>query len=712
MTRAQAASDTGKQNLLRIRGLEVAYTTLDGEVKAVRGLDLDLARGETLAIVGESGSGKSSIGYAIVRALESNGRIIDGTIEFDGIDLLSVSEEQMRQLRSARIGMVFQDPASSLNPALKIGDQLTEILRVHKGLDPASAKWRAIELLADVALSCPDLLYERYPHELSGGQQQRVVIAMAFSCSPDLVIMDEPTTGLDVTTEVRILDLIAELREREKAGILYITHNLGVVARFCDRVAVLYAGEVVEIGDVASIFNQPKHPYTRGLLTCTPRIGYGKAAATLPAIDGYLPDLRQLPPGCTFMDRCGHAVLECGARRPVLDSTTRNGQVRCVRWRELPAFVPAPTTSLSNVATLSGATGRSVVEVDGIRCGYPLPKSVTDVLCGRPQKFIRAADDVSITIRAGETVAIVGESGCGKTTLAWAIAGLCAAMDGRITLGDAELPLAAESRSKDSRRRIQIVFQNPDASLNPQKTIQQSLGRPLRLYGYATASEVSRAVYQLLDLVRLPASLALRYPHELSGGQKQRIAIARAFAARPEVLICDEPLSALDVSVQAAIVNLLVDLQRKTGCAYLFISHDLAVVQHIADIVAVMYLGRLCEVRPVYHLLEPPYHPYTEALLSAISTPNAGISQRRVRLDGLIPSAVEMPKGCRFSSRCPRKIGSICDNEPPPRRNVSSDHWIECHHTLETLCSVPPIFEILPGSPQEASRAAMSVPRS
>jgi len=682
--------------VLDVRDLSVAYCTQAGGVQAVRGVSLTVHAGETLALVGESGSGKTSLALAVMRYLDAGGRVTGGAIRFRGEDLLAMPPAALRELRGARLAMVYQDPQTALNPAFPVGEQVAETLRIHLRLGQRAARQRTVELLAQVNLPQPEAVYGRYPHELSGGQQQRIVIAMAFACDPELLLMDEPTTGLDVTTEARILDLIGELKARHRSAILYITHNLGVVARFCHRVAVMYAGELVEEGPVERVFARPLHPYTRGLLACVPRLEASKRAAPLAAIGGRLPSLVAPPRGCIFEPRCPERVSECAERVPAAAAAPGGGTVRCHRWEALPAFRAAGVPSAA--APAAGAPMPGLLEVEGLRCHYVLRRPLGDAVRGIPARAVRAVDDVSLDVARAHTLALVGESGCGKTTLGRAVVGLVEPIGGRVAFGGADATRLARGRPRDLRRRIQIVFQNPEATLNPQRTVGKTLARPLELFGSATAAERSERVRELLRAVQLPEGYVGRYPHELSGGEKQRVAVARAFAADPELIVCDEPLSALDVSVQAAMLNLLVDLQERTGAAYLFISHDLSVVRYLADRVAVMYMGRLCEVGSVDALFAPPYHPYTEALLSAIPLPDPRSVQRKIRLEGAVPSPVDPGPGCRFQSRCPRKLGAVCETEPPPAREAAPGHVIVCHIPLEELRRVPPVIEDRPAA--------------
>ncbi len=684
--------------VLDVRDLSISYFTAAGEVRAVRGASLSIAPGETVALVGESGSGKSSLAYGIVRWLDAGGRVVSGTVSLHGQNLVTLPARELRAIRGSRIAMVFQDPQTALNPALRVGPQVAEVLREHEGLSRAEARRRAIDGLAQVNLPDPAGVYDRYPHELSGGQQQRVLIAMAFACTPELLLMDEPTTGLDVTTEARILDLVEELKARHGSAILYITHNLGVVARFCHRVVVMYAGEVVEEGPVARVFARPAHPYTRGLLSCVPRLDWSKHDGPLSAIDGRLPSaiapprgVPTPPGGCVFEPRCAFRVAECRETTPPATALPDGGFVRCLRSDQLPPFAFGPAGATSTHAELAPAP--DLLSVDALRCEYPRRRGLADVLRNSHPPPIRAVDGVTLGVAAGRTLSVVGESGCGKTTLGRAVVGLLEPAAGTIVFDGRDVTGLARARPRELRRRAQIVFQNPDATLNPQKRVEATLRRPLELFGIAAGAERERRVSELLAAVQLPDAYRTRYPHELSGGEKQRVAIARAFAAEPDLIVCDEPLSALDVSVQAAILNLLVDLQRRSQTSYLFISHDLSVVRFLSDRVAVMYLGKLCEVGTAEEVFTPPYHPYTEALLSAIPVPDPAVRQRRVRLEGTVPSAVDPPSGCPFHTRCPRKLGVLCEREEPPARAVSPGHVIHCHIPLDDLHRVAPVVE-------------------
>ena len=622
--------------MLEIQGLDV---TFPGGVQALQDVGLTVEPGGAMALVGESGSGKSTVVLALLGLLDS-ARVTADRMAWGGADLRT----QAAALRGRRIATVFQDPASCLNPALTIGAQVAEPLLVHARLPANAARVRAAALLAEVGLPRPAALMASYPHELSGGMKQRVAIAMALAAGPELLLLDEPTTALDVTVEAGILDLLADLRARRGLTLLLVSHNLGIVDRLCDRATVLYAGRVVETGPVASVLHRPRHPYARGLLAALPRLG---APVTLAPIPGGLPDLRHPDPGCNFRPRCPFAVAGC--EQPQL-LAGHPDPVRCHRAAAI-ADAPWPAPPELYARPLPGA---ALLQADDLR---------------RHFGPVRAVDGVSLSVARSEVLGLVGESGCGKTTLGWMLLRLQHADAGSLRFDDAVVP---PEPGLAFRRRAQIVLQNPDTALNPRHRVDVILRRPLQHFGLERGpAEIAR----LLDLVRLPANYATRYPHQLSGGEKQRVGIARALASRPDFLVCDEAVSALDVSVQAATLNLLADLRRTLGLAMLFISHDIAVVATIADRVAVMYGGRVMEAGPTAAVLQPPHHPYTEALLSAV--PVIGGTSSRIRLAGE-PGDVPSGPGCRFATRCHRRLGPICD-EPPPWRTLGPGHGARCH---------------------------------
>jgi len=674
--------------VLDVRNLTVAYATANGLLPTVRDVSLQIAGGEIYGLVGESGSGKTTLARALVRYLPENGQITAGAIMLDGTDLLALSRADMRRVWGARITMVHQDPAAAVNPALTVGEQIAEIARAHLGMSVGEARAKALEMLARVRMPDPESVTRRYAHQLSGGMLQRVLIAGALTTNPRLLIMDEPTTALDVTTEAVILDLVRELLADYDAAVLYITHNLGVVARLCQRVGVMYAGQLVEQGSVQRIFKATQHPYTLGLLGCVPSVapsgGNALQRTALHTIPGYIPRPDRLPPGCIFAPRCPLVEDACRAAQPPLMEAGPDHLTACRRWQEIPPGVDLFAAEARPHAPADRMTSTPVLQARDLVKHYPLPRRLRDLWQRRP-RAVRAVDGMSADLPRRFTLGVVGESGCGKTTFARCIAGLEEATAGEIRLEGARLPYLARQRPVAALQEIQMVFQNPDASLNPQHTAGASVARPLvRLHGLSRG-QVQTRVAELFRAVNLPEDYVNRLPHELSGGEKQRVAIARALAADPAVIICDEPISSLDVSVQASLMNLLVDLQQAQGTSYLFISHDLAAVRHLADWIAVVYLGRVWETGPAAEVFAPPYHPYTEALLSAVPVPDPDARQEHIRLEGSVPSAVDIPTGCRFHTRCPRKIGPVCEQAEPPWQEGVNGLRICCHRPLAEL---------------------------
>ena len=661
-------SGSGARSGLAVRGLSVGYRTVRGLLRVLDGVDLDIPPGTAVGLVGESGSGKSTLAYAIVRYLSDNARVLGGSVTLDGEELLDATDQRLRELRGAAIGMVYQDPAAALNPALRLGEQLTEGLRRHERLKRKEAAARGARLLDLVRLPDPEFIMRRYPHEGSGGEKQRVLIAMAFSGRPRLLVFDEPTTALDATTAAGILDLIRGLQEETGAAVLYITHDLGNVARVADRVNVIYAGRVVEEGRVGDVLRRPRHPYTRVLMASVPNPWRGGERRRLTSFAGLPPDLLSPPAGCIFQDRCPFVDQQCRTR-PVHLPAAGDHRVACVRSEETAGRPLAPQSGRTTVRDDREA-GAPLLRATGLGVEYGRRSLVEQVL-RVPAARVHALTDVDLAIGRGETVGLVGESGCGKSTLARALVGLTA-FRGTIRMGGTEIRTPVDMQDT-YRRAVQIVFQHPDLSLNPRMTVGRIVGRPLQLYEKLSGKELDERVAGLLEEVRLPARYARRRPHELSGGEKQRVAVARAFGPRPALVICDEITSGLDVSVQASILNLLADLQDRLGTAYLFISHDLNLVQHFADRIVVMYLGRIVELRTTAGgRLVPPFHPYTEALLSAVPVPEPGLEARRVRLEGPLPSPKDPPPGCCFTTRCPRRprVG-VRPGAPLPRRGRS-----------------------------------------
>jgi peptide/nickel transport system ATP-binding protein len=668
--------------ILALENLRVSYASRAGLVNVIPDLTFSIAPGEAMGLVGESGCGKSTVALAIVRYLGRAGRIVGGRIRFEGRDVAGLTPSELRAVRGHRLAMVYQDPMASLNPVMTVGRQLMEVPMLHEGLGERAARARALEMLAEVRLLDGERTLTRYPHQLSGGQQQRIVIAMALIAEPALLIMDEPTTGLDVTVEAAVLDLVRELRQRHGTSVLFISHNLGTVVRVCDRVGVMYAGELVEEGSIRQVFANPRHPYTRGLLDCLPSVARDKRQAPLRPIPGQAAPAAARPVGCGFAARCAHVEPgRCTSRAiavlPVVGEPGHAAQ--CVRIAELP---PWERRLVEAGAGADRPPGRVTLRVEGLEKRYLERRG----LFGSGRAPVRALNGIDLLVRKGETLAIVGESGCGKSTLAKVLTGLETATTGRVEIEGAEVgSVPVESRPLALKRTIQMVFQNPDSTLNPSHRVGYAIGRALRRLRRRPGGEDASEVARLLAVVKLPADLAGRRPDRLSGGQSQRVAIARALAGNPDVIVADEPVSALDVSVQAAIINLLNEIQAERGATLIFISHDLSVVRYLADHVAVMYLGTIVELGPVVDVFAPPFHPYTEALLSAVPVLDPDAQGARVVLEGPLPSATEIPRGCPFSGRCPRRIGVICDETPPPTRQLSSGHRIVCHIEAEEL---------------------------
>jgi peptide/nickel transport system ATP-binding protein len=601
--------------MLTIDDLTVRYRTLGGEVEALTSVSLFARKGATLALVGESGSGKSTIALAAMGLLPAEAQVASGRILIGDDDILKLKPAALRRLRGTRVSLVFQDPFAVLNPSLPIGEQVGEALVHHRGLSKAQAFARAVALLDEVGIVDPAAVARRYPHELSGGMRQRALIAGALAAEPELLILDEPTTALDVTIEAQILSLLETLRATRGLTMLFITHNLGVVKRIADEVAVLYAGQVVEHGPTFEVLRSPMHPYTKGLLAAIPRLGARRKH--LAAIPGRLPDLRDPPAGCRFQARCPFATPDSASPQALLDLGDR--WVRCSsapRLREATWPDDPPAVEQANAAH---ERGQPLVEAEGLSKSFGRRSGLSRWLNpSRGQAETQAVSNVSLSIAAGEVLGLVGESGSGKTTLGRTLLRLIEPTAGTIRIAGETVTGKPQRALKPMRRAAQIVFQNPDSSLNPRKTVRELLGRPIARFGLASGTEIPARVDALLDLVRLPRHYAERYPHQMSGGEKQRIGIARALATNPKFIVCDEPVSALDVSVQAAIVNLLADLRDRLSVAYLFISHDISVVAHLADRVAVMHRGEIVEVGATATIMENPQHPYTRRLLDAV----------------------------------------------------------------------------------------------
>ena len=657
---------------LVIDGLNIAYRVRGLDRAVIRELSLSIQPGEAYGLVGESGCGKSTVAFAAMRYLARNGRVTAGSIKLSGREVTTAAPAELRQIRAGVAAMVYQDPGKALNPSIRIGRQLCEVFEIA-GAGPEIARAQAVEMLARVRIVDPDSVMHRYPHELSGGMQQRVCIAMALAARPQLLILDEPTTGLDVTVEAEVLDLVAALRRETGMAILFISHNLAVVARLCERVGVLYAGTLVEEGPTAQVFADPRHPYTLALLRCLPKAGQRKDANALETIPGGLPTPGTAISGCPFAPRCPLVHDVCRTDRPNLTPPAGH-RARCHFQEEVSDLAARPLAALATATAIDYAA-------PPLLSAHKIGKTFG---AGQGRR-VHALRDVSFDLWPGETLGVVGESGSGKTTLARLILGLVQSdLDGVLTLDGAALNSRLEARQTDQVRGVQIIFQNPDAALNRSHPVRRIVGRALHMLSGLKGDILATRLIDLLSAVRLPAGDIDAKPRRLSGGLKQRVAIARAFAGEPRIVVCDEPTSALDVSVQAAILNLLVDLQRRRGTSYLFISHDLAVVQYLSDRIMVLYLGRIMEIGPVNAMVFGPRHPYTDALLSV--APTLGVDQRFApRLEGEMPSALDPPKGCVFHTRCPHRIPGLCDREEPPLMKRGPAQAMRCHLASDAL---------------------------
>jgi peptide/nickel transport system ATP-binding protein len=668
-------ADEAKRPVLEIEDLHVQFVTSHGTVRAVEGVSYSVHPGEMVAIVGESGSGKSVSALAVMRLLPAGtARIPRGSVRFDGRELLQLSEEEMRQIRGRHIAMIFQEPMTSLNPVLKIGLQITEPLTIHLNMDEKAAHARAVELLTLVGITDPESRLNQYPHQLSGGMRQRVMIAIGLACNPKLLIADEPTTALDVTIQAQILELMKDLSRRLGVAVVIITHNLGIVARYADRVNVMYAARIAESGTAARVFGRPLHPYARGLLTAVPRLDRGRSAK-LATIEGAPPNLLAPPSGCRFRPRCRFAIPKC-EEVPPLEPAEPGHLVACHRVAEIETLDPPGAAGAT--ASKLGVEGREapILAIKNARKFFPVRAGFL-----RRSKLVRAVNDVSLDVQRGETLGLVGESGCGKSTLGRLVLRLDEPTGGEIRFEGVDLAPLKREEMTEVRKKMQVIFQDPYSSLNPRMTVGQIVGEPIRVHGILPKAEVDGRVAELLQVVGLFPYMALRYPHELSGGQRQRVGIARALAVNPKVIVCDEAVSALDVSIQGQVINLLEHLQQELGLTYLFIAHDLAVVRHISTKVAVMYLGRIVEYAASDELFARPKHPYTQALLAAAPIPDPVIERTRPRtiIKGELPSPLNPPKGCVFHPRCPLATEE-CKKDVPATRELGPGHMVACIH--------------------------------
>ena len=675
--------------ILDIDDLNISFFTRKGEIPAVMDFSMRVMEGETMGLVGESGCGKSTVALGIMRYLGQNGRITSGSIRFMGQDMASMSEDALRRMRGSKISMVYQEPMASLNPAMKVGRQLTEVLTIHEDIAEADALRRASEMVEAVRLPDADRILGAYPHQLSGGQQQRIVIAMALLARPQLLLLDEPTTALDVTVEAGIVDLIKDLAREFGTSMLFVSHNLGLILETCDRITVMYSGEAVEEGDIDTVFNRMRHPYTKGLLHSIPVPGADKYARPLVPIPGQLPLPHERPRGCNFGPRCPHFTEACDAGAIRMRDLGGRHRSRCIRIDEIDWGADAGATEGEEAIE----PGDVVLTVDHLKKYYAVS---TGMFGGGDTRTVKANEELTFDAREAETVAIVGESGCGKSTFAKVLMGLETATEGEIRLGNLEIGgVAVGDRGARTVSQVQMVFQNPFDTLNPSMTVGDQICRVLEIFeiGESTADRWG-LMLELLDLVKLPREFATRMPRQLSGGQKQRIGIARAFAGRPRLVVADEPVSALDVSVQAAVTKLLTDIQRESRTTMLFIAHDLALVRYMADRIVVMYLGEIMEQGPTEAIFSPPYHPYTEALLSAVPVADTKVRKRQVVLEGELPSPLDRPEGCPFQTRCRYFMPGTCDSGPLPRKDMGNGHVIACHLSEAELAAMEPVIVV------------------
>lgn len=672
------------QILVNIEDLSIGYLNRTGKlVHILKNISLQIKPGETLGLVGESGSGKSTLGLAMMGYLRSGSNVLAGSVQFAGHDMFRSTSRQLESIRGNKIALIPQNAGKSLTPTLRVGKQITESIVLNSENSKIYAKNRMLELLVQVRLPHPEVIAERYPHELSGGQQQRVAIAMALAGEPDMLVLDEPTTGLDVTTQAHILQLLRDIVSKLGTAMMYITHDMGVIARVSDRVALMYAGEIVEDATAVEMFKSPAHPYARGLLASIPRLnlaGIPKSMPGQPPIPGTLP-------GCSFAPRCSFVTEICSSDPPDLVAMPKRSRlIRCHHWEKvITADFSQELKDVFHVVQHK-TQDKPAIEISNLEISYYQP-GLIDRLRRVPEPP-STVSNITLSVRRGETLALVGESGSGKSTIVRTIAGLLPAQRGSMQFLYENLNVKVDDRPLELCRRIQLIFQNPDASLNPRHTVAEIIDQPLKLYfPEMTRDERRTRQIELLERVRLDGRYRLRYPGQLSGGEKQRVAIARAFAAEPEVVLCDEVTSALDVSVQAAVLDLLADLQQERNVTYIFIAHDLAVVRAIADRVAVLYQGRLCEVGSMNEIYSPPYHPYTETLLGAVLEPDPETEPKLLAND--IPELAPPRQGCPFQRRCPYHLGKICNTSTPPWQSPkgAEGHTIRCHIPLKELAA-------------------------
>jgi len=682
--------------ILEIDQLSISFFTRLNEIPAVMDFSCTIQPGEAMGLVGESGCGKSTVALGVMQDLGVNGRIVGGSIKFKGRDLNLMSDEELRDIRGSEIAMIYQEPMASLNPAMKIGKQLMEVPMIHEGISKEAAYARALEVVTDVKLPDPERILKSFPHQLSGGQQQRIVIAMALMSKPSLLILDEPTTALDVTVEAAVVELVKDLGKKYGTSMLFISHNLGLVLETCDRICVMYSGEAVETGRIEDVFDKMQHPYTQALFRSIPLPGADKNDRPLIAIPGNFPLPHERPNGCNFGPRCDYFEAgRCDQGHISMDTVPhgeRHGS-RCLRWSEIDWDAPLELAETKTKAE----PGRVVLKIEELKKYYEVAANA--LFGGGNKKVVKANETLSFEARESETLAIVGESGCGKSTFAKVLMGLETATEGHILLEGKNIEgIAIEDRDTKTVSDVQMVFQNPFDTLNPSMTVGSQIVRALELFKIGeNAADRQDRMLELLDLVKLPREFADRMPRQLSGGQKQRVGIARAFAGDAKIVVADEPVSALDVSVQAAVTDLLMDIQREQKTTLLFISHDLSIVRYLSDRVLVMYLGHVVEMGTTEQVFQPPYHPYTEALLSAVPIADTSIEKKHIVLEGDIPSAMNPPSGCPFQTRCGWKSevpGGLCETEVPIIRKLAGGHQIKCHLADDILAKMDAVIKI------------------
>ncbi|MEX0302717.1 MAG: dipeptide ABC transporter ATP-binding protein [Leisingera sp.] len=683
--------------ILEINKLSISFFTRLREIPAVMDFSVTVQPGEAVGLVGESGCGKSTVALGVMQDLGKNGRVVGGSIKFKGRDLAEMSAEELRDIRGNEIAMIYQEPMASLNPAMKIGKQLMEVPMIHEGVSEKEAYARALEVVTDVRLPDPERMLNSFPHQLSGGQQQRIVIAMALMSKPSLLILDEPTTALDVTVEAAVVELVKDLGKKYGTSMLFISHNLGLVLETCDRLCVMYSGEAVERGSIHDVFDEMQHPYTQALFRSIPLPGADKNSRPLVAIPGNFPLPHERPPGCNFGPRCDYFEEgRCDVDQVIPMSPVHGNdrhETRCLKFQEIDWNAPI-TVGEQKEKT---APGKVVLKMDNLKKYYEVAANA--LFGGGEKKVVKANETLSFEARESETLAIVGESGCGKSTFAKVLMGLETATEGQILLDNQNIEqVPIEERDTKTVSDVQMVFQNPFDTLNPSMTVGRQIMRALEIFGIGNSeAERRKKMLELLDLVKLPRAFADRMPRQLSGGQKQRVGIARAFAGGARIVVADEPVSALDVSVQAAVTDLLMEIQRNEKTTLLFISHDLSIVRYLSDRVMVMYLGHVVELGDTDQVFSPPYHPYTEALLSAVPIADTSIEKEHIVLEGDIPSAMNPPPGCPFQTRCRWKSevpGGLCEREVPPVRQLEDGHQIKCHLSDEVLDRMTPVIKI------------------